>query len=287
MSHSNHRTTASGVCRPLCKPLLAIAIALAAPLVSASAQNLYWAPENVTVSGQKIDVLLNFIFWLTLVVFVLTQIVYVYYLIRYRRKPGVKATYSHGNNFLEIVWTTIPVIIFLTLAIVSNRVWGDIHSDPPANAVKVIVSGYQFGWDMRYAGVDGQLGTVDVKMISTENKFGIDPADPASKDDFSSTELVIPVDTPVQIILNARDVIHSFYVPQFRLYQDAVPGRTITWVWFQCMKTGNFELACSQLCGKGHYNMKAPIRVVSKEEFEKWNREKSQAAVSSAVASVN
>jgi cytochrome c oxidase subunit 2 len=92
-------------------------------------------------------------------------------------------------------------------------------------------------------------------------------------------ELVIPANRPVHIYLNARDVIHSFYVPHFRLYQDAVPGRTITWVWFEVIRPGNFELACSQLCGVGHYNMKAPIKVLPPEEFDKWYAEKSQAAL--------
>jgi len=123
---------------------------------------------------------------------------------------------------------------------------------------------------MRYPGADGKLGKVDTKLYSVDNKFALVPDDPAGADDFASTELVIPVGKPVHIYLHSRDVIHSFYVPQFRLYQAAVPGRTIAWVWFETTKTGNFQLACSQICGSGHYNMKAPIRVVTQEEFDKW-----------------
>ncbi|HEY5813005.1 MAG TPA: hypothetical protein VIT23_10190, partial [Terrimicrobiaceae bacterium] len=96
-------------------------------------------------------------------------------------------------------------------------------------------------------------------------------------------ELVIPVGRAIHIILNSRDVIHSFYVPWFRLYQDAVPGRTITWLWFKTERPGNFELACNQLCGTGHYNMKAPIRVVSQEEYDKWYAGKVQAAASARL----
>jgi cytochrome c oxidase subunit 2 len=245
-------------------------------------QNLYWAPENVTVGGKDIDFLLNLIFWLTFIVFVATQSVYIYYLIKYRRKPGVRAQYSHGNNLLEVVWTTVPVVIFLCLAIYSNEIWGRLHRDPPPDTLQVQIVGYQFGWDMRYPGADGKLGMPDVKLMSTENKFGIRPDDPDAKDDFSSLEFVIPANRPVQIVLNARDVIHSFYVPQFRLYQDAVPGRTITWVWFEVFKPGNFELACSQLCGTGHYNMKAKIRVLPEAEYEKWYADKVQAAAAAA-----
>lgn len=246
--------------------------------------NLYWAPPSVTVGGDKIDVLLNFIFGLTLAVFVLTQAVYICYLVRYRRRPGHKAHYSHGNNVLEFWWTIIPTAIFLSLAVWSNRLWFQLtESTPPADSVTVDIVGYQFGWDMRYAGADGKLGTADVRKISLENKFGLDVADPAAKDDFSATELVIPVGKPVHVLLRSRDVIHSFYVPQFRIYQDAVPGRTIKWVWFTTTRTGEFELACSQLCGVGHYNMKAKIRVVPQEEYDKWYAGKSEAALSSPL----
>jgi cytochrome c oxidase subunit 2 len=261
--------------------LLALAgEALAAPRES----NLYWAPEAVTVTGKRVDALLNFIFYLTAAVFVLTQAVYIYYLVKYRRRPGVKAHYSHGNNKLEIIWTAIPTAIFIGLVIYSNRLWGEIHSTPPEDSVKIDVVSYQFGWDMRYPGADGQLGKVDVNTYSVDNKFALVPDDPAGDDDFSSTELVIPVGKPVHLYLHSRDVIHSFYVPEFRLYQAAVPGRTIAWVWFETTKTGNFQLACSQICGSGHYNMKAPIRVVSQEEFDKWQAGKIAAHAEAAKA---
>lgn len=236
--------------------------------------HIYWTPQNATINGLETDALLNFIFWLTTFVFVAVQAVYIYYLVKYRRRPGVKAHYSHGNNKLEIIWTTLPTLIFLGLAIYGNRVWYNIHRPAPADAINIEVTGYQFGWDMRYPGTSGILARSDVQKITAENKFGIDAADPHAKEDFSTTELVIPVGKPVHIFLRSRDVIHSFYVPEFRLYQDAVPGRTIAWVWFRTLREGSFQLACSQLCGKGHYNMKAPIRVVSQEEYDKWYSEK-------------
>lgn len=240
--------------------------------------NLYWAPENITVGGKPIDLLLNVIFWLTFAVFVLTQVIYIWYLVKYRRRPGVKAHYSHGNNFLEIVWTSIPTLIFLGLAIYSTRVWNDLHSAPPPDSVRVNISAYQFGWDMRYPGADGVLGQVDVNQISLENKFGVKPDDEFGKDDFTSTELVIPEGKPIHVILNSRDVIHSFYVPAFRLYQDIVPGRTISWVWFEVTRSGELEIACSQLCGTGHFNMKAPIRILPPDEYQKWYDGKVKAA---------
>ena len=267
-------------------PIVLFVLTAFAPEAFAQAResNLYWAPEAATVGAKKVDTLLNFIFYLTATVFVLTQTVYIYYLVKYRKRPGSKAYYSHGNNKLEIIWTAIPTAIFLGLVIYSNRLWAELHSPPPGDAVKVDVVSYQFGWDMRYAGADGQLGKVDVHSYSVDNKFGLVPDDPAGDDDFSSTELVIPVNKPVHIYLHSRDVIHSFYVPAFRLYQAAVPGRTIAWVWFEPTKTGNYELACSQICGSGHYNMKAPIRVVTQEEFDKWQAGKIQAKAEEAKA---
>lgn len=232
--------------------------------------NIYGLPPCVTVHGEQIDFIFAIIFWLTLAVFIITQSVYVYYLIKYRSRPGHKAFYSHGSNKLEIIWTTAPTIVFLALAIYSNRVWDEIHRPAPANSLVVDVSSYQFGWQMRYPGVSGTLAPMDVRKITDQNPFGTDASDPLTAQDVISTELVIPVGRPVHLLLHSRDVIHSFYVPEFRLYQDCVPGRTVGWVWFQATRTGNFQLACNQLCGTGHYNMKAPIRVVTEEEFQKW-----------------
>ena len=269
------------------KSFLKFALLLMAGMGSALADtghSLYWAPPNVTVGGRQIDFILNVIFWLTAIVFVLTQAVFVYYLIKYRRRPGAKAHYSHGNNFLEIIWTTAPVLIFLGLAIYSNRVWSELHRDPPPDAIQVNISSFQFGWEVRYGGADNTLGKIEVEKISKDSKFGVSPDDPHGKDDFVSSELVIPYGKPIHVLLNSRDVIHSFYVPAFRLYQDAVPGRTISWVWFEVEKPGDFELACSQLCGIGHFNMKAPIRVVTPEEYGKWYEGKVKAAQAAASA---
>lgn len=236
--------------------------------------NLYWAPPPVTYGANEIDFLLNLIFILTTVVFVAVNGVYIYYLVRYRRKPGVKAYYSHGNNTLEILWTTTPTLVFLGLAIYGNHLWKNLFSNPPANAIPIEVTAFQFAWDLRYPGADGILARGEDERVTPENKFGVDPEDPAAKDDFPSSELVIPVGRPVHLYIRSRDVIHSFYVPVFRLYQDTVPGRTIEWVWFECHTPGEFEIACSQLCGQGHYNMKARIRVLPLEEYEAWYAEK-------------
>jgi cytochrome c oxidase subunit II len=259
------------------RSILCLLMSAGAAHAESRTENLFWTPQNVTVGGSQVDSILNFIFILTAAVFVITQGVYIYYLVRYRRRKGVKADYFHGHNLLELVWTAIPLLVFVGLAVYSNVVWNRLHRDPPPDAIPINVSAYQFNWDIRYPGADGKLGVTDVALISNDNKFGVPPNDPAGLDDFTSNELVVPVGRPVHIFLNSRDVIHSFYVPNFRLYQDAVPGRTISWVWFQVSRPGNFELACSQLCGAGHYNMKAPIRALPPADYDKWFAEKVKA----------
>ncbi len=261
-------------------PFFVLLATAAAASAEPRTSGLWWMPDVASKGGREIDFLIWIIFYLTGAVFVLTQVVYVYFLIKYRSRKGVRAKYSHGNNLLEIVWTAIPTAIFIGLWGYSNHMWWNvIHATPPSDSMEVAVTSYQFGFSMQYPGRDGHLGRSDVNLISNDNPFGNDRNDPATKDNFESGVLELPVNKPVRVRLNSKDVIHGFYIPQFRIYQDAVPGRTIDWVWFIPTQVGSFQLACSQLCGQGHYNMKAQIEVVSQADFDKWYKEKADAAV--------
>lgn len=243
---------------------------------------LWWMPDVASKSGEQIDNLTYFIYYLTGAVFILTQIVYIYFLVRYRARKGVRATYSHGDNRLELVWTAIPTAIFIGLWGYSNHMWLQvIHKKPPPETMEVAVTGRQFSWSFQYPGPSGELGRSDVRLLSADNVFGNDPTDPLTKEDFQSSLLELPVNKAVQIRLNSIDVIHGFYIPNFRIYQDAVPGRTIDWVWFIPTKIGSYDLACSQLCGSGHYNMKAQVEVVSQEDYDKWYKQKLAATAAS------
>jgi cytochrome c oxidase subunit 2 len=226
----------------------------------------------MTLGGDKIDLIFNIIFWLTTVVFIGVAITLTYFIIKYRHKDGVKAAYYHGNNLYEIIWTSIPFVIFVALGIYSNVVWRELQARPvPENAIAVHIVAQQYGWNIRYAGIDGKLGAHDRKNITADNLFGVDKSDPASADDIVKyNELVIPQEVPIHLIMNSKDVIHSFYVPEFRLYQDVVPGMDVNWVWFTTKGPGKFQLACSQLCGTGHYKMKADIKVISSTEYQEW-----------------
>jgi cytochrome c oxidase subunit II len=266
--------------------MVSLLVAIGMPGYAAQrTSGLWWMPDVASKSGEQIDQLTYFIYYLTGVVFILTQVVYIYFLIKYRAKKGIRATYSHGDNRLELVWTAIPTAIFIGLWGYSNHMWWDvIHKEPPKDTMEVAVNAYQFGFSFQYPGASGQLGRSDVKLLSADNVFGNDRSDPLTREDFQSGVFELPVNKAVRIRLTSRDVIHGFYIPQFRIYQDAVPGRTIDWVWFIPTKIGSYDLACSQLCGSGHYNMKAQIEVVSQEEFDKWYKQKLAAGTSAPAA---
>ncbi len=213
-----------------------------------------WLPENVSTFGVEIDRLFYFIYYLTGVTFVGVQVTLLVFLFRYRAKDdGRRATYTHGNTTLEIIWTAIPSVILAGLALAGSTTWANIKSrQPPTNFVLEITA-KQFNWEVRYPGLDGTLGTDDDYVV--DNDFHV------------------PVNTVVRVRLKSKDVIHSFFVPQFRLKQDAVPGREIP-VWFEATKVGKYEVPCAELCGFGHSGMKGWLYVDSPEDYAIWAAEK-------------
>ncbi len=149
-------------------------------------------------------------------------------------------------------------------------VWTRVHSAPPPEAMVVEVRAEQFGWLARYPGPDGTFGRVDPRLINTrQNPMGLDPTDAAALDDIVSREVHLVVNKPVRIRLRSKDVIHSFFLPQFRVKQDAVPGMTVE-IWFVPTKEGEYEIACAELCGVGHYIMRGKLRVESQHAFDAW-----------------
>ena len=147
----------------------------------------------------------------------------------------------------------------------------------PANALTIEVTAEQFAWNVRYAGPDGVFGRTAPKLITLDNPVGLDPADPQGADDIVALNVIHAVaGRPVRVRLRSKDVLHSFFLPNLRVKQDAVPGMTIEF-WFTPSRQGRFELACSQLCGFGHYEMKGLLIVQSAEEFARWSAEQSRA----------
>ncbi|HEV2170268.1 MAG TPA: cytochrome c oxidase subunit II [Candidatus Binatus sp.] len=211
-------------------------------------EHLYF-PHDISTFGPKIDWLFELIFWIVLVVWIAVMITMVIFMVRYRARPGRKAEYIEGNSRLEIIWTTATAVILVVLAFMSRSTWADIKEHGPPGDAFYLVNAKQFNWEITYPGPDGKFGTKDDLMIENE--------------------MHVPVNKVVRIDLTSKDVIHSFFVPNLRLKQDAVPGRVIH-VWFEATETGQYEIPCAELCGFGHSGMKGNLTVQSQEDFDKW-----------------
>jgi len=217
-------------------------------------------------------------FWLTLVImgiiFFLAQIGLAYVVFRYRGQGG-RAGYSHGNTKMEIAWTTVTAVIFVGLVLAGINIWAKAHTEAPrADALKVELWGQQFSWYARYAGPDGQFGRTVPELMkeSAGNPLGLDPNDPATRDDVIMPVVAIPVDRQVELLLHSKDVTHNFFVRELRLKQDVVPGM-VTKLHFTVSQIGDYEVPCSELCGLGHYQMRTFLQVKSAGDFEQWLRD--------------
>jgi cytochrome c oxidase subunit II len=225
------------------------------------------------------------LFWITMAitgfVFILTQIFLFGFAFKYRFKKESKALYYTDNHKLEYIWTAVPAIVLAVLILSGWFAWRDITSTPPENSEVVEIMGYQYAWAVRYPGNDKKLGDYDFKKIDVTNQMGIDFSDKASFDDFIPMEIHIPKGMPVLLKIRARDVIHSVFMPHFRLQMNAVPGMP-THFWFTPSKstadmrkeTGNadfnYELVCNKICGKGHFAMRYIVVVDEPADYEKW-----------------
>ncbi|MBD0326393.1 MAG: cytochrome c oxidase subunit II [Pyrinomonadaceae bacterium] len=233
----------------------------------------WWFPENIAAHGAAID--RQFAITLTVVAFafVAAQIGLGYTIWKYRATPEDKkarATYSHGNNRLEVIWTGITAIIFIGLAIMGQRVWAALYFEKaPSESYEIHVVAQQFQWNFQYPGKDKLFGRTDPKLINdgSQNFVGLDDTDPNSKDDIVAPTLVIPLNKPVRLLLRARDVTHSLWIPNMRYKQDAVPGMEIP-VHFMATKEGLYEIACAELCGQLHYKMGAKMLVLPEAEHQ-------------------
>jgi len=210
---------------------------------------LSWLPENVSTYGGEIDFLFYVIYYITLIAFLLVAITMVVFLIKYRHREGRRATYTHGNNTLEVIWTIVPAAILVILAFMGQDLWENIKMRTPSGDVQVQVTSKQFNWDMVYPGPDKKFGTKD--DLKVEN------------------ELHVPVNKVVILTLKSEDVIHSFFVPNLRLKQDTLPGREIP-AWFEAIKAGTYEIPCAELCGFGHSGMKGKLIVHTPADYAKW-----------------
>jgi cytochrome c oxidase subunit 2 len=225
------------------------------------------------------------LFWITMavtgIVFLITHILLFIFPYKYQYKEGRKAAFYPDNHKLELIWTAVPGVVMAGLVISGWMAWSDITAPAPEKAHVVEIMGYQFAWDVRYPGKDNVLGDYDYRLINASNSHGIDFTDKNSIDDFPSPKVVIPKGEPVLFKIRARDVLHSVFAPHMRLKMDAVPGMP-TRFWFVPTKTTaemraelknpefEYEIACTEICGRGHFSMKKVIEVVEPAEYQKW-----------------
>lgn len=230
----------------------------------------WWFPESISEHGGAVDRQFMITILVVGIAFAAAQIGLGWVVWKYRDSAAAaRATYSHGNNRLEVVWTVVTAIIFISLAVMGQRVWAALHLHAaPAGSYTVEVVAQQFSWNFHYHGKDNVFGRTDPKLIddSALNYVGLDDTDPNAKDDSVVSTLVVPVNRPIELILKSKDVTHSFFVPQLRFKQDLVPGMAIP-VHFTVNKIGKYELACAELCGMNHYKMKSYMLVLPENEF--------------------
>jgi cytochrome c oxidase subunit 2 len=232
----------------------------------------YWFPAGASSLSVALDHQFRIAFWVFGALFIVGHLTLIYVL---AKRPNGDGKTSSGSWRLEVTWTLAVTIIFFWFNISGERLWSSMM--PPEKQpgqIDVEVTGAQFQWYFRYPGADGIFGRTDAPKFARAaegNPLGIDPADQAGRDDFISSAMVVPVGHSVQLHLRGQDVIHSLFIPAMRFKQDTVPGMEII-SHFTPTDIGNYEIACAELCGIGHYRMRAVVRVVSEEDFEKWLR---------------
>ncbi len=214
-----------------------------------------WLPPGVSTYSAQIDWLFYLIYYVTTATFFAVQITLLVFAFMYRYDPNRRATYTHGNTTLEIIWTVVPALMLAALALMSRTTWADIKWRQPPSDFTIMVTAKQFNWEIAYPGPDGKFDTED--DVTMDNDFHV------------------PVNRTVRVKLRSKDVIHSFFVPVFRLKQDAVPGREIP-VWFKATQTSKpegYEVPCAELCGFGHSGMLGHVIVEDQAAYDAWAKE--------------
>ncbi|MES2125650.1 MAG: cytochrome c oxidase subunit II [Pseudomonadota bacterium] len=251
---------------------MALALALVAIVVGALVFHVVspWWLTPIASNWQQMDDALQLTLLITGFLFVVINLFMAYAVLKFRHRDGVRASSEHGNKKLEwwlIGATSVGIIAMLAPGL---QVYAKLIDAPP-NAMVFEVMGQQWQWHYRLPGKDGKLGTTDVRFMSPTNPFGINPDDPNGQDDYlvDGQEIHIPVDQPVKVLLRAADVLHDFYVPQFRTRMNMVPGM-VTSFWLTPTHIGRYEVMCAQLCGVGHANMRSYVVVDDAPTYAAW-----------------
>jgi cytochrome c oxidase subunit 2 len=251
---------------------MAIALALVFVVVGSVLFHLlspwWWTP--IASNWSYIDHTLSITFWITGAVFAAVVLFMAYCVFRFRHREGSRAHYEPESKRLES-WLTIATAVGVAAMLTPGLfVWADFVTVPD-EATDVEVVARQWEWSYRLPGEDGRLGRSDARLIGPDNALGVDPDDPNGADDVivEASGLHLPIDRPVKVLLRSIDVLHDFYVPEFRAKMDMVPGM-ITYFWFTPTRTGEFEVLCAELCGVGHAFMRGSVHIDSEEDYQAW-----------------
>lgn len=241
--------------------------------------NYLGMPIPASAHAGEIDTMIVLVHWLMLVLFVGWGAYFIFVLFRFRGGANPRASYTGAKGKIskgtEVAVAIVEAILLVVYAIPA---WATRVSDFPAEneAVVVRVIGEQFAWNVHYPGADGRFGRTEIRLVAADNPLGLDRTDDAAKDDITTiNQLNLPIDRPVLVRLSSKDVIHSFGLYEMRVKQDAVPGLDIP-VWFIPNRAGDYEIACSQLCGLGHYRMRGFVKIQSDAEYRSWLAEEAK-----------
>ena len=244
-----------------------------------------WWWTDIASNWGAMDDTIVLTFWIGGGVFIAVCLFMIYCVFKFSYKEGRKVEYKPEDNKLEIILTVVTTLGVAALLAPGLIVWNQ-YINTPSNAINIEVMARQWGWQYRLPGEDGKLGTSNMVNINDQNPFGINLDDQNGRDDIliQSDELHLKTNRPVKILLRSTDVLHNFYVPQFRAKMDAVPG-LVTYYWFEPNKEGDYEVLCAEYCGIGHYGMRAKVVVDNEENYEKWLEQ--QETFSNFIAKLN
>jgi cytochrome c oxidase subunit 2 len=230
-------------------PILGVLTFVIAP------QYKIWFPPDISEHGRVIDGLFMFILWLTGIIFVATEVALFYFCWKYNGTTNPEPVkFSHGSHSLEVVWTILPAVTLLFIAIYQMNAWADAKMRKPNMKPTAEITGRQFNWDVRYPGDDKELHTPD-DILRYDG------------------DIHFPANEEVLLVIKSADVLHSFFLPNMRMKQDVVPGME-QYMWFKALETGKHDIVCAELCGWGHYKMKGQATFESREKFDTWLKAK-------------
>ena len=231
----------------------------------------YWT--DIASNWGSMDDTITLTFWVGGVVFITVCLFMIYCVFKFSYKEERRAEYKPEDNKLEKILTIATTLGVIALLAPGLIIWNQFVN-VPKNAIEIDVMAWQWGWQYRLPGEDGKLGNTKVVNINDNNPFGIILDDPNGKDDvlIQSEEINLQNNIPVKILLRSVDVLHNWYVPQFRAKMDAVPG-VVTFYWFEPNKVGEYEVLCAEYCGIGHYAMRGSVLVKDGQDYKNWIQE--------------